>query len=97
MLTALFVAVALAAASNAHAQKLDLSTITCKQFIESKTETISLILMWIAGYYADEDDPPIVDFDEMKKNAGELGTYCAKNPATGLITAVEATIEKDDD
>jgi acid stress chaperone HdeB len=94
-LTAVFVAVALVGSSPAHAQKLNLSTVTCKQFIESKPETINLILMWIAGFYADEDDPPVVDFDEMKSNAEKLGAYCAKNPTKRLIAAVEETIEED--
>ncbi|MGH6770440.1 MAG: HdeA/HdeB family chaperone [Xanthobacteraceae bacterium] len=94
-LTAVVVAVALAAASPAHAQKLDLSEVSCKQFLESKVEHMSLILMWIAGYYADEDDPPIVDFDKMKTDATKLAEYCAKNPETGLVTAIEETIATD--
>ncbi len=91
-LSAILVAAALAAATPAHAQKVDLSTITCKQFLESSKETISLILMWMAGYFADQDDPPIVDFDKMKEDAQALGAYCAKNPTVGLITAAEETI-----
>ena len=49
----------MAAATPASAQKLDLSTITCKQFLEMNRESISLILMWMAGYYSDQDAPPI--------------------------------------
>jgi acid stress chaperone HdeB len=92
ILNALLVAVALAVTTPAHAQKLDLSTVTCKQFLESGKDTISLILMWMAGYFADEDDPPIVDFDKMKSDAEKLGAYCAQNPTVGLITAAEETI-----
>jgi len=91
-LSAILVAAMLAAATPAHAQKLDLSTVTCKQFIESGKETISLILMWMAGYFTDEDDPPIVDFDKMQEDAKKLGAYCAQNPTAGLITAAEETI-----
>ena len=82
----------LAAITPAQAQKVDLSTITCKQFIEMRQESISLILMWMAGYYADQDAPPIVDFEKMKTDAGNLASYCAKNPTVGLITAAEETI-----
>ena len=92
ILNAVLVAVALAVTMPAHAQKLDLSTVTCKQFLESSKDTISLILMWMAGYFADEDDPPIVDFDKMKSDAEKLGAYCAQNPTVGLITAAEETI-----
>jgi acid stress chaperone HdeB len=91
-LSAILVAAALAVATPAQAQKLDLSTITCKQFLESTPESISLILMWMAGYFADQDDPPIVDFDKMKEDSQTLAAYCAKNPTVGLITAAEETI-----
>lgn len=86
--TVLLVAL-LVAAAPVPAQKLDLSTVTCKQFLDSSQQTISLVLMWLAGFYTDEDDPPIVDFDKMKSDATNLGEYCRKNPTTGLITAFE--------
>jgi acid stress chaperone HdeB len=50
--------------------------------------------MWMAGYYADQDAPPIVDFDKMREDAGKLASYCAKNPGVGLITAAEETISE---
>lgn len=91
-LSAIVTAAMLAAATPAQAQKVDLSTITCKQFLDMSRESISLILMWMAGYYSDQDAPPVVDFDKMKENATRLGGYCAKNPDIGLITAAEETI-----
>jgi hypothetical protein len=45
--------------------------------------------MWLTGYFADEDDPPVIDFDEMKEKAGKLGEYCEKNGDIGLMTAAE--------
>jgi len=92
-LSAVLVAASLLAAAPAQAQKLDLSTVTCKQFLASGKENISLILMWFAGFYTDADDPPIVDFDKMKTDAQKLGDYCGKNPETGLITAVEQALD----
>ena len=93
ILSVILVAAGLFAAAPAQAQKLDLSTVTCKQFIESSKENIGLILMWLAGYYTDEDDPPVVDFDKMKTDAEKLGEYCAKNPTIGLITAAEELLK----
>jgi acid stress chaperone HdeB len=46
----------------------------------------------MAGYYSDQDAPPVVDFDKMKEDAAKLAGYCAKNPTVGLITAAEETI-----
>lgn len=89
IISAVCLAVVLAAATPAHAQKVDLSTIKCKEFVESSSERIGLILMWLTGYFADEDDPPVIDFDEMKEKAKKLGAYCAINPDNGLMTAAE--------
>lgn len=93
-ITALVVAAAFLLPAPAGAQKLDLSTVTCKEFVESPKENIGLILMWLTGYFAEEDDPPIVDFDKMKSDAEKLGTYCGQNPGHGLITAAENIMGK---
>jgi acid stress chaperone HdeB len=72
---------------------LDLSTVKCKDFVESGERNISLILMWIQGYYTEEDDPPLIDFDKMAENGKKLGAYCGKNPGAGLITAVDEVLK----
>ena len=92
ILSALLMAAALAMTSPAHAQKIDLSTITCKQFLAMSQESITLILMWMQGYYMDQDAAAIIDFEKMKDDATKLGQYCGKNPDIGLITAAEETI-----
>lgn len=92
IISALVTAAVLAAATPTQAQKVDLSTITCKQFLDMSKDSIGSILMWMAGYYSDQDAPPVVDFDKMKEDAGKLAGYCAQNPTTGLITAAEETI-----
>ena len=92
--SAIVLAAALVAASPASAQVIDLSTVKCKEFLESGQENIAFIMMWLMGYYSEEDDAPIVDFGKMKSDGAKLGAYCAKNPAVGLITAAEATIAK---
>jgi acid stress chaperone HdeB len=84
---------ALTATMPASAQVLDLSTVKCKDFVESGERNISLILMWIQGYYTEEDDPPLIDFDKMAENGKKLGEYCGKNPSAGLITAADEMLK----
>lgn len=93
-LSVLLVVAALLSPLPAQAQQLDLSTVTCKDFVSSDKETIGLILMWMEGYYSDQDAKPIVDFDKMKVNGGKLGEYCGKNPSHSLITAADDVMEK---
>jgi acid stress chaperone HdeB len=78
----------------ADAQVVDLSTIRCKEFLDSGKETIAYIMMWLDGYFTGEDDPAVVDFDQMKKKGEKLGAYCAKNPTHGLLNAAEEVMEK---
>jgi acid stress chaperone HdeB len=92
-ITAVLVAVMLAVAAPASAQKVDLSTITCKDFLASGKENVGLILMWLTGYYADQEAPPVIDFDKMRSDAAKIGEYCAANPGNGLITAAEEVFE----
>lgn len=92
ILSAIVTAAVFATATPVQAQKVDLSTITCQQFLDMNKESIGLILMWMAGYYADQDAPPVVDFGKMKEDAAKLAGYCTKNPSVGLITAAEETI-----
>ncbi|MGD9843910.1 MAG: HdeA/HdeB family chaperone [Variibacter sp.] len=92
-LFALICLFALTATMPASAQVLDLSTVKCKDFVESGERNISLILMWIQGYYTEEDDPPLIDFDKMAENGKKLGEYCGKNPSAGLITAADEVLK----
>ena len=94
-LTIAFVAAALtfSAAPPASAQKLDLSTVKCKDFIGSGAENIAFIMMWMQGYYSDQEAAPIVDFDKMKEDIGKMVDYCKANADNGLITAAEEVLQ----
>lgn len=73
----------------AMAERLDLNTVKCREWMESSKEDIGATIAWLDAYYMGEDDPPIMDFDKMKTNAGKLGKFCAANPDLGLGTAAE--------
>ena len=75
--------------TQAQKQQFDLSVVTCKQFFEYNKENLSLMLMWLDGYYSEDDAPPIVDFDKMAENSKKLGEYCGKNPGHSGITAAD--------
>ena len=78
----------------ASAQTVDMNTVTCKDFVGFNKDITFAIVMWLDAYYRDEDDPPIINFDEMAKRAGRLGAYCANNPTHSLTTAAEPIMTK---
>jgi len=87
-------AAAMFAAHGAAGQALDLSAISCKQFIELPKDTATVVTIWLDGHLTDEDDPAVFDLDRIKANAERLAAFCARNPQTGLIAAAEGVIGK---
>ena len=85
----------LAWSAPAKANTIDLSTWTCKQFQSASKNEITLILAWLDGYYRAEDDPLVVDTDQLDANAKKLGAYCAVHPDTKLITAADTLFERE--
>jgi acid stress chaperone HdeB len=79
----------------ATANEIDLSTWTCKQFQSAAREDVTLILAWLDGYYRAEDDPPVIDTNQLAGNAKKLDVYCAAHPDTKLITAADTLFERE--
>jgi acid stress chaperone HdeB len=91
--SAAFAAILLATTSGM-AGVIDLSTMKCKEFLESSKDDIGATLAWLDGYYKEEDDPPVIDTDKFIANAKKLAEYCVANPAIGLITATDKLFSK---
>ena len=91
---AILVAASLCVAGVAKAQQIELAQLRCRAFIDLPKETIANITMWLDGYYTDEEDPAVIDFDKMKSKAEKLVAYCAQNPKVRLMTAAEDVIVK---
>jgi acid stress chaperone HdeB len=85
----------LAWSAPAKANEIDLSAWTCKQFQSASKDQVTLILAWLDGYYRAEDDPPVIDTDQLGANAKKLGDYCSAHPDTKLITAADTLFERE--
>jgi acid stress chaperone HdeB len=84
------------ACTSASAKTIDLSTISCKDFIAGDKDDIGYTLAWLDAYYKDEEAPPVIDTDKFVENAKKLGAYCAENPNIGLITATDKLFGKEE-
>ena len=78
----------------ASAEVFDLSTMTCKQFVESGDDTIKLVLTWMDGWYKGDSDEAIIDTEVFVANAKKFGAYCGKNPTISIVNAAEAVLGK---
>jgi acid stress chaperone HdeB len=78
----------------AHAVKWDLSTMSCKQFLESGEDNIQVVLTWMDGWYKGDEDNAIIDTDVFIDNAKKFGAYCGKNPTASIVTAADEVLGK---
>ena len=78
----------------ANAVVLDLYTMTCKQFVESDKDTITMMLTWLDGWYKGDSDEAKIDTEVFVVNAKKIGEYCGKNPTTSIVNAAEAVLGK---
>ena len=93
-LSILFAAAFSLASMPAHAVKWDLSTMTCKQFLESGEDNIQVVLTWMDGWYKGDEDNAIIDTDVFISNAKKFGAYCGKNPTVSIVTAADEILGK---
>jgi acid stress chaperone HdeB len=77
------------------AEDIDLTAWSCKQFLSTSKEDVGVILAWLDGYYKEEDQPPVIDTDELVANAKKLGQYCAAHPDSALIDATDKLFQKE--
>ena len=89
---ALFAALFVFAITPAKAVTIDLSVMSCKQFIESKPDDIAMVLTWIDGWYKGDSDEAIIDTDVFVENAKKIGGFCGANPTVSIVTAAERVL-----
>jgi acid stress chaperone HdeB len=82
------------AARPAVADDIDLSAWTCQHFMTASKEDVGVILAWLDGYYKEEDEPPVIDTEQLVGKAKRLGEYCAANPDSPLIDVTDKLFQK---
>jgi acid stress chaperone HdeB len=90
----LFAAFVALSSAPAHAVVLDLSTMTCKQFIEGGDDEIKMVLTWMDGWYKGDEDEAIINTEVFVANAKKFGTFCAANPSISIVNAAEKILGK---
>jgi len=85
----LFAAALMLPSAPASAVVLDLSTMSCKQFVESGDDSIKMVFIWLAGWYKGDQDEALFDTEVFIENAKKFGKYCAEHPTVSIVTAAE--------
>jgi acid stress chaperone HdeB len=90
--TPIAIIVGIASVSLARTQDLiDLSRITCEDFIFYKTSNPNAIAHWLSGYYHGKINDPVVHPQALEKNVERVRGFCteAKNYKTTLMKVIE--------
>lgn len=74
---------------------IDMSKLTCEEFVKYDKDNMGSIMMWVEGYYTGDNDDPIVDFTKMAGDTAKILVYCGDHPKDDLITAADAVMGKD--
>jgi acid stress chaperone HdeB len=87
--TATILVVTFALIVTARAQvMLDLSQITCKQFLASDAERQALVGSWMSGYFSATKDLNILDFRYVERNRKVVGKFCKTHKSDTLMSAM---------
>jgi acid stress chaperone HdeB len=68
---------------------LDLSLITCKQFLASDPERQALIGSWMSGYFSATKNLNILDLRYVERNRKVVGSYCKTHKSDTLMSAMQ--------
>ena len=89
----LIVLLALAFSENARAQVLiDVSKITCDQFVTYKVENPKYIVAWLSGYYHGTRQDMTLDLQALIADADKVEAYCFTKPEVPLLQAVKTVL-----
>jgi acid stress chaperone HdeB len=71
---------------------IDMSKITCEQFLQNKVAHTRTIAIWLNGFHAGKQNNPVVDSQALERNAERVSRYCGSNRKVALMQAVETTL-----
>lgn len=89
LITALF-ATALLSTAPAQAQTvLDMTMITCDQYLKQPADRQDLIASWMSGYFNAAQNNAVLDNTRFERNRAKVTAYCKRNRPETLMSAIQ--------
>jgi acid stress chaperone HdeB len=73
---------------------IDVSKITCEQFVLYQVVNSDYVAVWLDGYYSAKRNNTLVDPQTFKDNVNKVRDYCRNNMKTSIMQAAETLAEK---
>jgi HdeA/HdeB family len=87
-------ALSIISTQSALAQKTDLTSLKCAEFLGMAEPNTLNIVTWLQGYYTYEDDPVVVDNDKAKSKEAQIKEYCTDHKDTDLVSVSAIFMDK---
>ena len=71
---------------------VDITKITCRQFLIGRVVSAKSIAIWFNGYYNGKRGATMIDLGTLRPNAEKVRDYCALNQDETVMKAVEAAL-----
>jgi HdeA/HdeB family len=81
------------ATAKVDAQKIDVSAMTCRQFVQDETNS-QVILAWFLGFYSEVQNPQVIDLGKLQNFREKLLTFCKEEHEFRMTTAAEGILGK---
>jgi hypothetical protein len=69
--------------------KVDMSLVTCRQFLTSDAERQEMIAAWMSGYFRASTGQTVFDFQRFAGNKKSVANFCKKRGSETLMSAIQ--------
>ena len=71
---------------------VDITKITCRQFLTGRVVPTKSIALWFSGYYSGKRGATTIDMGTIRPNAEKVRDYCGLNQDDTVMKAIETTL-----
>lgn len=69
---------------------IDVSKITCDQYLTQRITHMRSVNVWLSGFYAGRQNNPVVDVQALERSGNKLSRFCEAHRDMPLMDAVGA-------
>jgi acid stress chaperone HdeB len=70
---------------------VDMSLISCDQFLKSPSERKAVLSSWMGGYFSSQKNLATIDARYVTRNSQKVSQYCGKARKETLMSAIQRT------
>jgi acid stress chaperone HdeB len=80
ILATIALSTALTTMTNAEVDTINLSAMTCRDFVQTDPVKVNLVIAWFMGFYGNVQDPQVIDLNKLEDVRGQFIAFCKQEP-----------------